>query len=528
MKVAVVGSGVSGTLTSISPLLNEHSKHEVHLYEADSRPGGHANTVRFVPPEGSGHESVDVDTGFIVCNPSTYPNFLGFLRSNGDIKINATEMTFAVSRDRGLFEWAGDNLFTIFCQPWRVLDPRMWELIYDVLRFNACSRELITGTNKRDTAENEQLSIGEYLEREHYSDSFRDNYLIPMTAAVWSTPPDKCSLGFPARTLIKFMHNHHLLQITGKPKWLTIQGGSRSYVRKIISALPDGHLHLSAPVLGISSRANPDAVSGHTVSVKYKTQDGHEEIEEYDHVILACHSDTALSMLAAGDGGASPDEKRILGRVRWNRNVVVLHSDISLMPRRRLAWSCWNYLTESATDENGTSKANNDQVALTYWMNELQHLPEDKHGPVLVTLNPPFEPAPDRTFGRYQYDHPILDAEAVLSQNEMTTIQGKRGISYAGAWLKYGFHEDGFTSGLRAAADHIPAVQAPFGIKSPDRDPDMLWLPIFFHLFERSGAKTVVAVVAGFWLRLVRVVIGHVVDLTQLESELRTAEKRRK
>ncbi|KAH7915478.1 hypothetical protein BJ138DRAFT_1141850 [Hygrophoropsis aurantiaca] len=490
MKIAVIGSGVSGLAATW--LLNEHSDHEVHLYEADSRPGGHANTVHFSPPERQCDKGVDVDTGFIVFNPSTYPNFLRFLKRYPNITILPTEMTFSVSRDMGLFEWAGNNLFTVFCQPSRILDPDMWRLLYDVLRFNACSRTLIMGTWPE-----EELSIGEYLHREGYSDSFRDNYLLPMTAAIWSTPPDKCAMDFPARTLIQFLNNHHLLQITGKPSWLTIKGGSRNYVEAILSNLPEGRLHLSTAVESLStgdpSKTNPFVV--------LKTRDG--ATTTYDRVVMACHSDTALSILKAGKG-MTEIENDILRRFAWNRNEAVLHADTKLMPTRRLAWACWNYLTFSIQDERGRPKMNIDKVALTYNMNDLQHLSEDAYGPVLVTLNPPTEPDESKVTARFSYDHPILDSEALRSQKEMKNIQGRRGILYTGAWLGYGFHEDGFTSALRAVSEHIDGVHLPFDIANPDRAPRAALIAPFFDIFELTGARTLLGAFLSFWLSLIR------------------------
>jgi len=286
-----------------------------------------------------------------------------------------------------------------------------------------------------------------------------------MTAAIWSTPPDKCFLDFPARTLIQFLYNHHLLQITGKPSWLTIQGGSHNYVNKILSKLPAEQLHLSTPVVALKTIKVEDDQKQKVVLTT--TNDEHVQ---YDHVILACHSDTALEILRAG--GITEEEECILSQFDWNRNEAVLHSDEKLMPKSRMAWSCWNYLTYTDAYLNGSGSEtesesglyskeefqrekslNTDvnQVSLTYGMNDLQHLSEAQYGPILVTLNPPFEPDPAKISGRWKYDHPVLDAKAVRAQNEMYKIQNTRSISYAGAYLKYGFHEDGFTSGLLAA-----------------------------------------------------------------------------
>ncbi|KAH7923353.1 FAD/NAD(P)-binding domain-containing protein [Leucogyrophana mollusca] len=502
MKIAVIGSGVSGLAATW--LLNEHSDHEVHLYEADSRPGGHANTVKFFPPRRHNAEGVDVDTGFIVLNPSTYPNFLRFLKRYPKITILPTEMTFSVSRDRGLFEWAGNNLLTVFCQPSRLLDPNMWRLLYDVMRFNACSRRLVMGKMPED-----ELSIGEYLQLEGYSNSFRDNYLIvsefyydlasPMTAAIWSTPPDKCTMDFPARTLIRFLNNHHLLQITGKPSWLTIKGGSRNYVEAILARLPEGRLHLSTAVKSLSTALLDSSKTNSPIVLE--TLDGKTTM--YDRVIVACHSDTALSILKAGEG-LTEVEDRILSRFSWSQNEAVLHADPKLMPTRRLAWACWNYLSFSTHDERGRLKANIDKVALTYNMNDLQHLSEEEYGPVLVTLNPPMEPDEDKVASRFSYDHPVLNSQALRSQKEMDSIQGSRGILYAGAWLGYGFHEDGFTSGLRAVSEHIDGVHMPFDIVNPDREPRAVLIAHFFDFFESTGVRVAMGTFLSFWLSLVR------------------------
>ncbi|KAG1780596.1 hypothetical protein EV702DRAFT_1177851 [Suillus placidus] len=319
MKIAVVGPGVSGLAATCQ-----------------------SNTIRYVPPGKLDGDAVD---------PNHISQFLRFLQPTPAIRILQTEMSFSVCRDSGLFEWAGKDLATLFCQPSRLLDPYMWRLIYDVLRFNT---------------------------------------MPPMTAAISSIPPGKCFMNFPARTLVQFMSNHHLLQITGKPSLLS------------------------------------------------------------QCIILACHSDTCTTILKGGRG-LCVDEEDILKSFEWNTNVAVLHSVINLMPKARTAWSCLNYLTFSSPTDINT-------VALTYYMNELQHLPEDLHGPVLVTLNPPTDPDVTKTAARFAYDHPILDTKAIIAQKLMPNIQGRDGVLFAGAWLGYGFHEDGFTSGLRAVAEHIETI----------------------------------------------------------------------
>ncbi|KIK08049.1 hypothetical protein K443DRAFT_608591 [Laccaria amethystina LaAM-08-1] len=542
MKVAVVGSGVSGLAATW--LLNEHSDHEVHLYESDYRPGGHANTVRFLPKGKSWENGVDVDTGFIVFNPTTYPNFLRFLQrclpsSTSSIRILPAEMTFSVSRDQGTFEWAGKNLATVFCQPRRLFDPQMWRMVYDVVRFNASARNFLLSVDEDKRSER---SIGDYLDQEGYSEAFRNNYLIPMTAAIWSTPPGKCILDFPAQTLIQFMYNHHLLQIIGRPPWRTIQGGSQHYVDKIIEKLPRERYHLQTPVTSVASLESEE---GRKQRIQLVTADGNQEV--YDHVILACHSDEALKILRAG--GITEDEDRILSQIEWSRNEVVLHSDVRLMPRSRMAWSCWNYLTTTTEDDGGIQgskrKRDIDRVSLTYGMNDLQHISEELYGPVLVTLNPPFEPDAAKVGGRWKYQHPVLNSKAVRAQREMRKIQNKRSISFAGAWLKYGFHEDGFTSGLLAACsideESIPAteltkhngfsipvrrltVRPPFEIQHADHH---LMLNRFdfgnvvnglaarlFNWLERSGLRWFIGAIGSFVLGVLAWLFGvrNIVD----------------
>ncbi|KAI0771412.1 hypothetical protein BC629DRAFT_1641522 [Irpex lacteus] len=397
MKIAVIGSGVSGLQRHGQVLLNEYSDHEVHLYEADSRPGGHAHTFQ----------------------PLNYPNFLRFLHLYPTLAdaVQPTSMTFSVSRNFGAFEWAGNE--------------------------HGCGRSL-----------------------------------RPMTSAIWSTPPDKCALDFPAKTLIRFMHNHHLLQITGKPDWLTLRGGSKVYVNKIISSLPPS----------VSTTTLSSALSSFSTVTQVQLETTTGETNTFDHVILA-----------SGSGGSDKErerEKEVLGAFGWNRNEVVLHSDVRLMPMDRMTWSCWNYLIDSgelSRDEEGEKKLGGDKVAL---LDERPPThPHDYHGPVLVTLNPqvPFEPRPETVVGRWKYDHPVLDANAIRAQNSLPTIQAKRGISYAGAYLRYGFHEDGFTSGLRAVMG-IPggaegALRMPFDVLEAESEPEEVWAEKVFVVLEGYGVR---------------------------------------
>ncbi|KAI9848246.1 MAG: hypothetical protein M1838_000602 [Thelocarpon superellum] len=433
-RIAIVGSGCAG-LGALWAL--KRTDHDVHLYEAQDRLGGHTNTVPFSK---DGVKTM-VDSGFIVMNAATYPNFIAFLREL-QIETVDTDMTFGVSRDHGLFEWAGSSPAAIFAQTSNLLQPSMWRMIFDILRFNQFALDLLIQEGLHGSnSDGPQETIGEYLEREGYSDRFRNDYLIPMTAAVWSTSPDKCSLQFPAVTLIRFMWNHHLLTaISKRPKWMTIPGGAKRYIEAVLKEFPADHIHLRSPVTSVL-KSDEDCVI-------LTTSGG--QVQSYDHVILATHGDQALEIIQPG---ATEAEKEILAQFQTNKNVAVLHSDTRLMPQRRIAWSAWNYITRSSA-----TSSNIDQVCLTYWMNLLQHIPEDRFGPVLVTLNPLFDPAPALTQGRWDYAHPLYTPAAVRAQGLLPTIQNTRGISYAGAWTKYGFHEDGFSSGLKVAMDHLGAT----------------------------------------------------------------------
>lgn len=458
-RVAIVGSGCSG-IAALWALNRTH--HDVYLYEAADRLGGHTNTVDWR----SGKYTTKVDTGFIVLNTATYPNFINFLAK---IKVPTvpTPMTFAVTRDHGIFEWAGINLDSLFCQRKNLFSPRMWRMVFDIIRFNQFSLDLLA--NEDQISQSEE-TIGEYLDREGYSEAFRDDYLIPMTAAVWSTSPDKCTLQFPAVTLIRFLWNHHLLStVAARPDWLTIPTGSQSYIDAVMKGFPPNHLFLNTPVRTLSNEPNG--------KVRLHLANGTSSV--FDHVILATHGDQAYGIIKET---ATQVERDIMSSFHTSKNTAVLHSDLSHMPASRKAWSSWNYLTVSAP---GEGKRNIDQVSLTYNMNILQHIPTNVFGDVLVTLNPLHEPDPATVQGRYNYAHPLYNTAAIEAQRRLPTIQNRRGISYAGAWTKYGFHEDGFTSGLRVAKEHLGA-RLPFDLvdstKSRGEKPKLGMVDLFLRV----------------------------------------------
>ncbi|KAL0258765.1 hypothetical protein SLS55_006268 [Diplodia seriata] len=440
-RIAVVGSGVTG-IGALYALRN--TPHEVHLFEAADRLGGHTNTVQF------SHEDrkTPVDTGFIVLNTATYPNFIAFLKEL-NVETVETAMTFGVTRDEGAFEWSGTSLSSIFAQRQNLFRLSHWRMIFDIIRFNQFALDLL----QDDSGVDLDLSIGEYLDREGYSDSFRNDYLIPMTACVWSTGADKCALEFPALTLIRFLWNHHLLStISVRPPWLTVKEGSRSYINAVMRDFPSDRVHLSAPVKSVTNEDD---------KVVVELPNGQRET--FDDVVLACHGDQARGIISAS---ATTEEKEIMSAFHTSPNTVFLHSDLALMPRREAAWSSWNYLTTSSptalrpkvsnpSASKGSPTGALSTVSLTYNMNILQHIPVSEYGHVLVTMNPPHMPRPELTQAAIQYTHPLYTAAAVKSQELLPKIQGTRGIWYAGAWTGYGFHEDGFMSGIRVACEGL-------------------------------------------------------------------------
>ena len=409
LKIAVIGSGVSGASAAwaLNPL------HDVTLYEKATRAGGHTATVD-VDYDGL---SIPVDTGFIVYNEPNYPNLTALFAELG-IATHASDMSFALSLDHGKLEWSGAGLSSLFAQKRNLLRPSFLLMIREILRFNK------TCLLDRAAGHLVSRSIGDYLDWRGFSPGFTNNYLVPMAAAIWSTPAAKM-LQFPAEHFINFFDNHRLIY-SKQHQWRTVTGGSRSYLEKLLQPLGD---HLK---LGLGVRAVMRNQAGVTV-----IDDSGEETH-FDKVIFAAHSDQTRRMLV----DATDQEKRLLAAVPYQPNRVVLHRDPSLMPQRRKVWASWNYLRSSS--ENG-----NADVAVTYWMNRLQAI--DDRFPLFVTLNPDREPDPRKVFAEFSYDHPQFSADSVQAQRALADMQGHNNSYFAGAWTGYGFHEDGLTSGLKAA-----------------------------------------------------------------------------
>jgi predicted NAD/FAD-binding protein len=412
MRIAVIGSGIAGNAAAWS--LTAHSPHEVVVYERESRAGGHCGTVE-VDYDGV---TIPVDTGFMVYNDLNYPNLAALFDHLG-VPTRPASMSFSVSVADGSFEWAGDSerrLAGFFAQKRNLVSPQHFRMLGDIIRFN---RQAVQDLGAGRLA---GLSLGDYLDRGRYSARFRNDYLLAMGAAIWSTSPAKM-LGFPAESFVAFCENHRLMHWT-RPQWRTVVDGSRTYVDKLTAPLRD-RMHLGRAAAEVRRFGEHVEVVDH---------EGHRE--RFDEVVIAVHSNEALALLA----DAMPQERAVLAAIPYAPNEIYLHRDPSLMPKRLAAWSSWNLLKERDTAQSAT---------VTYWMNRLQGI--DPARPLFVSLNPSRPPREDLVFGRIAYDHPQYDHAALRAQASLPAIQGTRRTWFCGAWTRYGFHEDGLVSGLEAA-----------------------------------------------------------------------------
>jgi uncharacterized protein len=433
-RVAVIGAGIAGLATAYRlSRLPADRRPQVVLFEAGSHFGGHANTVDVTLPGPHGPVTHGVDTGFLVFNHRTYPQLLA-LFAELEVDSAASEMSFSVQAADALgpgrpLEWSGSDLGSVFAQRLNLLRPRFWGLLRDIARFN----RLCTALAERGDDASLRQPIGDFLDQHGFGQRFRDWYFLPMIGCIWSSPTAQM-LRFPVGTMIRFCHNHGLIQISNRPQWYTVRGGSRHYVEKMLAQI--GEARVATPVERV--RRVPGGVLVGTAA----------GTEHFDQLVLACHSDQALALLE----DATPSERALLGAIRYQPNVAVLHTDANVMPRARRAWAAWNY--ERAADAPREQAG----VCLHYWINRLQPLPFARE--VFVSLNPARPLEESAVLGRFEYEHPVFDLAAIDAQRRLPEIQGQHHTWFCGAWTGYGFHEDGLRSGLQVAQALDARLQA--------------------------------------------------------------------
>ena len=455
-RIAIVGAGISGLGCAYA--LRQHPDIELTIYEGGDHIGGHSNTVDFTCDIAGEHITHGVDTGFLVFNRKTYPRLVRLFEEI-QAPVAPSEMSFSVSIDatekklaHPKIEWAGNDINSFFGQRSNLLSPSFWRMAYDILRFNRLATKLaqqqITAGHYAEPDE----TIVNFLDRNRFSQSFRENYFLPMIGAIWSCSVEQM-LEFPIQTMIRFCHNHGLLQIQNRPQWLTIKGGSREYVKRIVSALEKSRV----------------TIKRESVSRVNASQDGSSQVEVmspsgsawFDEVVMACHSDQALDLVH----GIDQQARNILASIPYQKNRAILHTDIRFLPEERRCWAAWNY-----TAKSGIAPSSKQHVSVNYLINRLQPLPEKlQNTQIIVSLNPSIEPDSELIHQEIHYSHPVFDMGAIQAQKELPLIQGTSSIWYCGAWTGFGFHEDGLRSGELVAEALIESIRSPLNI-SPKQD----------------------------------------------------------
>ena len=419
MKIAIVGSGISG----LAVAHHLQGVADITLLEAGDYFGGHTHTVDVTLPGPSGPVTHGVDTGFLVFNERTYPNLIALFVELG-IETAKSDMSFSVqvpgAKSDGPLEWSGSDLNTVFAQRSNLVNPRFLRMLRDVLRFNALATDIAVRNAEKELMQ----PLSEFLVQHRLSAEFRDWYFLPMLGCIWSCPTDQM-LQFPVATMIRFCHNHGLIQVSNRPQWWTVTGGARHYVEKIVAKIADKRLNSPVQHIVRDAQGVSLSINGHT--------------ERFDEVVLACHSDQSLALL----GDASPAEQETLSAIRYQSNRAVLHTDTRVLPQAHRAWAAWNY--ERSADAGQDSA----RVCLHYLLNMLQPLPFAQS--VIVSLNPVSDIDPALVHGSFDYAHPVFDLAAIRAQQKVPALQGQQHTYFCGAWTGYGFHEDGLKSGLDVA-----------------------------------------------------------------------------
>lgn len=450
-RIAIIGAGISGLGCAYA--LRQHPDVELTIYEGGSHIGGHSNTVDFTYDIAGESITHGVDTGFLVFNRRTYPRLVRLFE---EIKapIAPSEMSFSVSIETSeknsahpKIEWSGTDLNSLFGQRSNLFSPSFWRMAYDILRFNYLATKLA----KQQIAEGHHFNqpdetIANFLNRHKFSQSFRENYFLPMIGAIWSCSVDQM-LEFPIQTMIRFCHNHGLLQIQNRPQWLTVQGGSREYVQRIVAALEQHEVAIKREsVLRVNTNQNDfDKTQVEVISPSGSAW--------FDEVVMACHSDESLALIH----GIDEQARNILAAVPYQKNRAILHTDERFLPETKRCWAAWNY-----TAKSGSTASDKQHVSVNYLINRLQPLPRSLQNiPIIVSLNPTSEPDPKLIHKEIHYSHPVFDMRAIQAQKELPLIQGNSSIWYCGAWTGFGFHEDGLRSGELVAEALIECIRSP-------------------------------------------------------------------
>ena len=446
-RIAIVGAGISGLGCAYA--LRQNPDIELTIYEGGDHIGGHSNTVDFTCNIAGEKITHGVDTGFLVFNRKTYPRLVRLFEEI-QAPVAPSEMSFSVSIDvseknpaHPKIEWAGNDINSFFGQRSNLLSLSFWRMAYDILRFNRMATRLAheqIAAGHHHTLPDE--TIANFLNRNRFSQSFRENYFLPMIGAIWSCSVEQM-LEFPIQTMIRFCHNHGLLQIQNRPQWLTIQGGSREYVKRLVSAL----------------EKNQVAIKRDSVLRVNTSQDESAQVEVissagsawFDEVVMACHSDQALELVH----GIEQQARNILAAIPYQKNRAILHTDTNFLPEAKRCWAAWNY-----TAKSGAAPSSKQHVSVNYLINRLQPLPAKLNNTqIIVSLNPSSEPDPKLVHQEIHYSHPIFDMGAIQAQKELPLIQGNSSIWYCGAWTGFGFHEDGLRSGELVAEALIESIR---------------------------------------------------------------------
>jgi predicted NAD/FAD-binding protein len=439
-RIAIIGSGISGLGCAYH--LSQFSNIEITIFEKEQRLGGHSNTIDFSPVN-SQLKPYGIDTGFLVFNRRTYPRLIKLFEEL-DVPIAESEMSFSVSmptqKGKGHLEWAGTNLSTVFAQRTNIFNIDFWRMLKDILRFNKLAKNIVKSTDFDLFDADERQTVEGFLDEHHFNQNFRNWYLFPMIGAIWSCPVSEM-MRFPIHTLIHFCANHGLLNIVDRPQWLTVKGGSREYVKRIMAVIH----HHGGKVIHESVQSVVRNTEPSNAPIQIKCESG--LFHEFDEVVFACHSDQALELLQ----NPTPEETELLSSIPYQKNVVYVHTDESLLPKNQRAWAAWNYASITVGDQGMDFSTH---VCVHYLLNKLQPLPENlKDVPVIVSLNPHQLPESKLTHSKIEYSHPIFDAKAINAQKQLPMIQGIKNTWFCGAWTGYGFHEDGLRSGELVAED---------------------------------------------------------------------------